>query len=148
QTSTVISSQRQSAKAAAANEGVTAAESAALFPEDVVDHEPEVQKLVPRNVTKAPVPPSPYPEDVRLKGRIPPGAKPLETAGASESDAQGSNVYRWTAPRAVESRRDSARPNEAASSGGGARVVEPEPELEPEMETEEMHAAEIADADV
>lgn len=112
-------------------EGVTAAESAALFPdEDLLGDEARVQKLnaekiaaqkiatekanrvdpVARKTTPAVVPPpvapnSPYPEDVRRKGQVPPGAKPLESSNATDerpSDLPAPTVYRWTAPR-VES---------------------------------------------
>lgn len=95
-------------KTTAANEGVSLAESAALFPED--DEPVVVKMLTPDEVARASlapfssqeIPPSPYPEDVRLKGQIPAGARPLEKPHAStttESPVPASPVYRWTAPR-------------------------------------------------
>lgn len=87
-------------KTTAVNEGVTPAESAALFP-DELDEPVVVKKLGPEEVARAPIPPSPYPEDVRRKGQIPAGAKVLEAPNAA-IDAPPApanpNVYRWTAP--------------------------------------------------
>lgn len=110
-------------KTTAANEGVSAAESAALFPED--DEPVVVKPLTADEVARAAlapfsaaeIPPSPYPEDVRRKGQIPAGARPLENPHASAETAQGAvsspSVYRWTAP-----------PHEHAADGAGAHLAE------------------------
>jgi hypothetical protein len=68
-------------RAQVADPGVTAAEAAGLIPEDL----PQVQVLARRSPYAIPagVPPSPYPEDVRLKGQVPPGARPIATSNAT-----------------------------------------------------------------
>jgi hypothetical protein len=84
--------------------GVSAEEAAALIPDEdfhrVVDGGRKQSTVTA--VRSAP-PPSPYPEDVRLKGQIPAGARPLtpptDARTPSESAAQPSSVYRWTAGR-------------------------------------------------
>jgi hypothetical protein len=60
--------------------GVSPAEAAALIPEDL----PSWRTLQRKFVSAAPpaAPHSPYPEDVRLRGEIPTGAKPLLTPHA------------------------------------------------------------------
>ncbi len=93
------------------DEGVTAAESAMLFPAESVS-------------APKPIPAAPaarlrplYPEDVRLKGELPSGTKPLDPASVpqarsaaaaapaheAEAEAEAEDtqpaVYRWTAPR-------------------------------------------------
>jgi len=110
-------------KTTAANEGVSLAESAALFPEE--DDPVVVKKLSPDEIARASLapfstqelPPSPYPEDVRKKGQIPPGARPLENPNATtraESSVSSPTVYRWTAPR-----------DERADDRVGTDLVEP-----------------------
>jgi hypothetical protein len=64
--------------APAADLGVTAAEAAALIPQDMPSW-----RSRPRRIDVAPTPatpPSPYPEDVRRRGEIPQGAKLLHPA--------------------------------------------------------------------
>jgi len=55
--------------------GVTAAEAAALIPRDLPSWRALPRKLVAHETPTSP--PSPYPEDVRRRGEIPRGAKPL-----------------------------------------------------------------------
>lgn len=56
--------------------GVSAAEAAALIPqEDLPSWRARPRKFV--STEMPPIPPSPYPEDMRRRGEIPPGAKPL-----------------------------------------------------------------------
>jgi hypothetical protein len=61
--------------------GVTAAEAAGLIPEEL----PQVQVLARRSPHALPqgAPPSPYPEDVRLKGQVPSGARPIANTNAA-----------------------------------------------------------------
>jgi hypothetical protein len=112
------------------HEGVSPAESAALFPED--DEPAVVKKLTPDDVARVTheIPPSPYPEDVRRKGQIPAGTRPLETPHAStttESPMPAPAVYRWTAPR-----------EEPADDGARAHLAETPAAAEPEaLEREE-----------
>lgn len=102
-------------KTTAANEGVSSAEVAALFPDE--DEVPVVRKLEPAEVARIAIPPSPYPEDVRRKGQIPAGAKPIEDANARVAmpDAPAApvapNVYHFPAarPAAAESVVDTTR---------------------------------------
>jgi len=58
--------------------GVTAAEAAGLIPEDL----PQVPVSARKSnfMALSGAPPSPYPEDVRLKGQVPAGARPIESA--------------------------------------------------------------------
>jgi len=58
--------------------GVTAAEAAGLIPEDL----PHVPLTARKSnyMALSGAPPSPYPEDVRLKGQVPAGARPIESA--------------------------------------------------------------------
>lgn len=77
------------------DDGVTIAESAMLFPDD-----DELSQPQPIAVA-APARPL-YPEDVRLKGQVPSGARPLTDARAVVPPAEPQpSVYRWTAPAAV-----------------------------------------------
>ncbi len=68
-------------RAEVADPGVTAAEAAGLIPEEP----PNVQVLARKSnyVALASPPPSPYPEDVRLKGQVPAGARPIATSNAA-----------------------------------------------------------------
>ncbi len=68
-------------RAQVADPGVTAAEAAGLIPE-----EPAHVRVLVRNSNYVPLsshPPSPYPEDVRLKGQVPAGARPIATSNAA-----------------------------------------------------------------
>ncbi|MBK7875017.1 MAG: hypothetical protein IPJ77_04575 [Planctomycetes bacterium] len=72
------------------DEGVSNEEAEALLP---------VAQPLPKPVP----PPSPYPEDVRKKGEIPAGTRPLggtSNAPAIPAAAFAPSVYRWTAPGA------------------------------------------------
>ncbi|MBL8859582.1 MAG: hypothetical protein JNL28_13830 [Planctomycetes bacterium] len=113
-------------KTIAANEGVSAAESAALFPVDEIEDVEEpvvVRKLSADEAARAALAPfsqqetpaSPYPEDVRRKGQIPVGTKPLENPNASAQTTSAVSpppVYHWTAPHI-----------EDADDGAGAHLV-------------------------
>lgn len=86
-------------------DGVTAAEAAALLPDDRNRATLEARKQA-RPLTWSP-PPSPYPEDVRRRGEIPAGAKPLEpvhaaTANPVANPSEGAALHRWTTPRTEE----------------------------------------------
>ncbi|MEZ6014928.1 MAG: DNA translocase FtsK [Planctomycetota bacterium] len=63
-------------------DGVSAAEANALAPDEkTLRYMEEVWLRAGRGPTQTvPVPPSPYPEDVRLKGEVPQGARPLTDA--------------------------------------------------------------------
>ncbi len=92
------------------DDGVTAAESAMLFP---AEHEEEVSPARPIAPPAKPVKPL-YPEDVRLKGEVPVGARPLASANALAAApaipaVPEPAVYRWTAPRAAAAAADPAR---------------------------------------
>ncbi|MEM9802797.1 MAG: DNA translocase FtsK [Planctomycetota bacterium] len=64
-------------------EGVSHDEAAALAPDDkTLAYMEEVWRRASASYQQAaPVPPSPYPEDVRLKGEIPPGTQPFVPPG-------------------------------------------------------------------
>lgn len=85
------------AKTSVAEEAVSTEEAEALLP---------VAKPIAKPLPTPP--PSPYPEDVRRKGEIPVGARPLASATSSPTIPAANfapSVYRWTAPGA---RQDSA----------------------------------------
>ncbi|MBI5363014.1 MAG: hypothetical protein HZA53_07525, partial [Planctomycetes bacterium] len=76
------------------DEGVSTAEAEALLP---------VRPLAVAAPVRAAPPPSPYPEDVRRKGEIPAGTRPLSNPDAQTTPAAPAfapTVYRWTAPGA------------------------------------------------
>lgn len=77
-------------RAQVADPGVTAAEAAGLIPEDL----PQVQVLArkPSYAIPAAAPTSPYPEDVRLKGQVPAGARPIATPHATPPHAAAPRV--------------------------------------------------------
>jgi Ftsk gamma domain len=80
-------------------ESVSAEEAAALVPEE--RRRPVLQR---ERAPAEPVPETafPYPEDVRLKGRIPEGARPLATThvqARQQDPSDVATVVRWTAPR-------------------------------------------------
>jgi len=82
------------------DDGVTPAESAMLFPNP--REEDEITPARPIPAPAKPVKPL-YPEDVRLKGEIPLGTKPLADVNALAAgipEIAEPAVYRWTAPRA------------------------------------------------
>lgn len=70
-------------------EGVSHDEAAALAPDgDTLAYMEEVWRKASESLEQVePVPPSPYPEDPRLKGEIPPGTTPLGGSGASSPEA-------------------------------------------------------------
>jgi hypothetical protein len=137
-------------KTTAANEGVSLAESAALFPEEE-DEPVVVKKLTPDEIARASmapfsaqeIPPSPYPEDVRRKGQIPAGARPLQNPNASsatQSSVPTPSVYRWTAPR--EGRADDGAGAHLAEAPAAPEREQDEPLVEGRVEREE--AAELS----
>jgi len=94
------------------DDGVTVAESAMLFPDDDELSPPQPITVV------APARPL-YPEDVRLKGQVPSGAKPLTGARATVPSAEPQpSVYRWTAPSAA-----AAAPSAAAAAPSAAAAA-------------------------
>jgi hypothetical protein len=114
------------------DDGVSAAEAAALIPEDF--HRPlDAGRKQPAAQPKPFVPPaSPYPEDVRLRGEIPAGARPLATNQNARADLQSppepAAVYRWTAPRAdepVAARADLAAVDEVQAAFDAEPATEP-----------------------
>ncbi len=85
------------------DDGVSAEEAAALIPTDSNRTLAESRKTERASTWTAP--PSPYPEDVRRRGEIPAGAKPLDPTHVpttAQGGAQAGSVYRWTAARADE----------------------------------------------
>jgi hypothetical protein len=88
------------------DDGVSAEEAAALVPDDFDRAIDAGRTQLATRPTRSASPTSPYPEDVRLKGEIPAGARPLERAHDAEEEPQSadqpSSVYRWTAARAGE----------------------------------------------
>lgn len=101
--------------------GVSNAESSALAADaSTLAYMEELWKGPAETIQVHPIPPSPYPEDVRLKGEVPKGASPLPTAAAApetedvqeetESDEAVSQVgtgegvsHRWERPKAKSS---------------------------------------------
>jgi hypothetical protein len=136
-------------KSTTSAEGVTAAESAALFPDEEIIAE-EIPRVVPvaRKTAPAIVPPqaapsSPYPEDVRRKGQVPPGAKPLESLNAPDErpgDLPAPTVYRWTAPRVEERIQDGPGAHLAGAVGDAA--VGDEPHVQDDVEEDEFDEVE------
>lgn len=88
------------------DDGVSAEEAAALVPDDFDRAVDAGRMQLATRPSRSASPTSPYPEDVRLKGEIPAGARPLERAPDAEEEPQSSDqpssVYRWTAARAGE----------------------------------------------
>ncbi|MBK7642220.1 MAG: hypothetical protein IPJ19_04100 [Planctomycetes bacterium] len=68
-------------RAPSADPGVTAAEAAGLIPEDLPPLQAPLR--MPSAVQPQAAPPSPYPEDVRLKGQVPAGARPIAPSNAA-----------------------------------------------------------------
>lgn len=117
------------------DDGVTIAESAMLFPvEDELAPPQPIAAAAPARLL--------YPEDVRLKGQVPSGAKPLADARPSMPPAEPTpSVYRWTAPGAAVP--------VARVAAGVARAAAPVP-LAVEaarMETAAIETAEEFEAD-
>src|SRR5205085_5031232 len=90
------------------DDGVSRAEAEALLPDESVLGLADARRVKP-----AAPPPSPYPEDVRRKGEIPAGTRPLGggapvQARATPNEAAAPSVYRWTAPGARNDAPDDA----------------------------------------
>lgn len=68
-------------RARVSDPGVTAAEAAGLIPDDLPQSHVATRKS--SYVALGAPPPSPYPEDVRLKGQVPAGARPIATSNAA-----------------------------------------------------------------
>jgi hypothetical protein len=131
-------------------EGVTAAEAAALIPEELPSWRAEPRKQSP-SLASAAVLPSPYREDVRRRGEVPEGARPLHPphvhtptpfgpSGPSEPlDAPAaSSVQHWTPAAELAPPGDSADEDLA-----GAEEPAPVSEV-PEEEEEEDELSEAA----
>jgi DNA segregation ATPase FtsK/SpoIIIE-like protein len=127
------------------DDGVTAAESAMLFP---IEHA-AVEVGGDEPVALAPARKALYPEDVRLKGQIPAGTAPLATpngsaAGVAIPATPEPAVYRWTAPRAAAPRPLSIAQREIEALADVAPPI-PEPiEVFEEIAEEIAEEAEIA----
>ena len=78
------------ALASGSTEGVSHDEAAALAPDDsTLAYMEDVWRRASESYSQAdPVPPSPYPADVRLQGEIPPGATPFDPSKAEEAGAE------------------------------------------------------------
>lgn len=136
-----------------ADDGVSMDEARALLPDDI---QQALAQARAKPLVHAP-PPSPYPEDVRRKGEIPPGARPIEVPAAKSNVAPapgstaaaiaGASAYRWTAPGA---RRDvgasEVKPLEAARPipSDVPRALS-NPEVEEEPTTDDRYP--VLDAD-
>lgn len=128
------------------DDGVTAAESAMLFP---AEREEAVSPARPIAPPAKPVQPL-YPEDVRLKGEVPVGARPLASANAAAAApaipaVPEPAVYRWTAPRASAA-ADPARiaPEEIEALADDAPPIpEPEPVAVVEVIEEVVEEVEV-----
>lgn len=141
----------------AADDGVSLDEARALLPDDI--HQALAQARA-KPVVHAP-PPSPYPEDVRRKGEIPAGARPIEASAVKPSVAPianpavagadaavtGASAYRWTAPGARrEVDAPEVKPLEAARPiAGDAPRVLARPEIEEESTSDDRYP--VLDAD-
>lgn len=112
-------------RAEVADPGVTAAEAAGLIPEDL----PHVQALERKPAYTIPVaaPTSPYPEDVRLKGQVPPGARPIAPQNAAPSYTSTPRVasVQPTAPVVERVQPLGPGPNVAAAAAAAAPLATP-----------------------
>ena len=90
------------ALASGSTEGVSHDEAAALAPDDsTLAYMEDVWRRASESYSQAaPVPPSPYPADVRLQGEIPPGATPFDPSKAEETAAEALAVEDETAKAA------------------------------------------------
>jgi hypothetical protein len=134
------------------DDGVSAEEAAALVPDDFGRAIEEGRKQLATRPSRSASPTSPYPEDVRLKGEIPAGARPLERAldaeTQSESASQPSSVYRWTAARAGEPALGAGA--DLAVEREAEHVFEAQPigERDPQLGDAELDTPELDDADI
>lgn len=106
-------------EADANDDGVSREEAEALLPKEL----PRVVPAAQRVPVFAP-PPSPYPEDVRKRGEIPAGARPIATADSAGGSSLGapSTAYRWTAPGARTAETQTAPQPEARETEPGERT--------------------------
>jgi hypothetical protein len=102
--------------------GVSPAEAAALIPEDLPSWRARPRKFVAADLR--PPPPSPYREDVRLRGQIPEGAKPFHPLHAS-SPTPTPHVDEPRVP-AVHERVAEPEPRRAAVSARPDLALPPE----------------------
>ena len=77
-------------RAQVADPGVTAAEAAGLIPEELPHSHVTTRKS--SYFAPASPPASPYPEDVRLKGQVPAGARPIATSNAASAYSPSSRT--------------------------------------------------------
>lgn len=89
------------------DDGVSREEAEALLPK-------ELPRVAPLAARASVPPPSPYPEDVRKRGEIPAGARPITAPGTPAG--QASTTYRWTAPGARSAETPAAAPVRAVDS--------------------------------
>jgi len=114
------------------DDGVTPAESAMLFPNP--REEDEITPARPIPAPAKPVKPL-YPEDVRLKGEIPVGTRPLADVNAlavAIPEIAEPAVYRWTAPRANQNAASDPTRIAAEEIEALADVAPPIPAYRPE----------------
>lgn len=122
------------------DEGVSAAEAAALIPEALPRAPVEIRKQGISGAFASVSPSSPYPEDVRLRGEVPAGARALESRDDSdqpEGSPAAPAVYHWSAPGAGEAGH--------AADEDLAAALASQPGTAPEFEgVEEIAVEEIA----
>lgn len=129
------------------DDGVTAAESAMLFEKARAAEADEDEVAPARPIAPPAKPVKPlYPEDVRLKGEIPAGTRPLAGASALAATtplpaAPEPAVYRWTAPRADPTRM---APEEIEALADVAPPI-PERELEADAQPEVVALASVVE---
>lgn len=129
--------------------GVTAAEAAALIPQDLPSWRAHPRKFVSHEAL--PIPPSPYPEDVRRRGEIPQGAKPLRPlhaepqplAQSPDEPAVPALHERTPEPEhiAVSARADLALPAEKSNPDPVLEMLPANGALQREQAFDELRAA-------
>ena len=112
-------------------DGVTAAEATALVPdESTLAYMEELWRRTTSNRPQAePIPPSPYPDDVRLQGQVPDGAAPLRdssdeptpTAGEAHHAAPEGGLAEAGDPAHLGAGQDLA----GAAASGGSEEADP-----------------------
>ncbi|QDV09725.1 FtsK-like domain-containing protein [Planctomycetes bacterium Poly30] len=110
-------------------EGVSHDEAAALAPDDkTLAYMEDVWRRASHSMEQPqPIPPSPYPEDVRLKGLIPEGAAPLEPRPGQPSAPAGSG----RSAAAHSHRQGHATPNYGSHGSASQNYGTPAPASDP-----------------
>jgi hypothetical protein len=102
------------------NDGVSTAEANALVPDErTLEYMEYLWREQRELVQTTPIPPSPYPDDVRLKGEIPEGAAPLRTSNdrAPEQRQDQAAAARWRPAKAEREAGDGAGEDLAPGEG-------------------------------